>query len=202
MAGPFPTLDRYLGSLPDGLESYPDVCTKGAVLRAVISDAPSPLDRHALPPALAERVRELPSATDWVPEVHLFGLQACIFDACFRDGGGIAAFEDWSYRRNMRMFRSSLYRVLFKVVSPERLFVGVANRWSAFRRGSVIDGVAAVDGLAQMRLRTAPHVVPDFGRVALGSALRASLDLAGAREATVTCRVEVPGSLLFEARWR
>jgi hypothetical protein len=203
MAAPFPSLDAYLERLPGGLAAHPDLLAKGSSLRSTLADAPQPLTvGMGLPASLEELVRVPPSSTDWIREVELWALVLCVYDRSFAKSGGVAAYGTFSFNMAMRMVNSPAYRILFAILSPERLFVGAAQRWAAFHKGTVMEIVGHSRGQGAFRLRTPPHLLPEVAHVSLAEGIRAALVMAKADGATVTPRVEAPGSVLFEARWK
>lgn len=203
MIAGFATLRQYLEHLPEGLDSFPQLTAKGSVVRAFLNDAQYPLATGCgLPPRLDELIRAPPASSDWVREVELWAIAAAVYDVNFAARGGIAAFTEWSYGANRRLLRGPAYRILFSVLSPERLFVGATQRWSAFHRGTQLSDVEVSKGAGSVRLVAAPHAIPEIGRVAFAMAFRAALDLAGAEAVDVTSRSESPAVSLFQARWR
>ena len=66
------SIDAYLATLPQGIDSYPEAGVKGSVVRAMFPDSersrfpaadvvPAPAGEHILHP---------PAVSDWVPEAH------------------------------------------------------------------------------------------------------------------------------------
>lgn len=200
----YPTLTRYLSALPDGLASHPEMHAKGSLVRSILTDTPPHRLAVAdgLPPRLDDILRSPPSATDWLPETELWALTLAVYDTAFAQNGAEAAYERWVHARNLRLLRSPLYRVLFAVASPERLFTSGAKRVAAFHRGAVIDGVAVSKGKGSFTMKTPPGLLPDLARVGLGAAVRAGLEVAGALDAVVTASAIWPGVLRFDAEWR
>jgi len=199
----FPSVDRYLAQLPEGISSYPAMLTKAAIIRTLLRDAPQPLTAGlGLPPRVEALVLAPPSRNDWVSEVEGWAVVLSIYDLNFASKGGLAAFKAWSHEVNARLFRSVVYRVLFSVVSPERLFVGATQRWSAFHRGTVIKDVETSKGRASFRLTTPPFVMPEIGRVGLIKAFQAAIELAGAQGVELNAEAESPTTARFDARWR
>lgn len=195
-------MESYIASLPDGLASYPEARVKGSLVRSSLTASPRPLTvGMGLPPRLEAIILAPPAASDWIPEAELWALRTCMYDRDFADAGGMAAYSEWVYGLNLRLLRSPLYRILFAVLSPERLFVGSTNRWSAFHKGTSMEDVQATRGRGRFRLKTPPYLVPDIGRIGAESAHRAALELAGAEKVVLTSRRESPSLILFDATW-
>lgn len=185
----FPTVAHYLEGLPLGIDSYPDAVVKGTVLRATLADAGFRIERGTLPERLEECAFDPAAIGTWVPETFHSALVAAIFDARFRAGGGMAAFEAWAFERNRKLFQSPLYRVLFFVVRPERIFIGIQNRWSAFHRGSVLEVVSERPNHRTVRLTYPPrlfsvHALHTFSAAFLAAAQAAGLRGSRARRAS------------------
>ena len=202
MGGAFPSMEGYLARLPNGLASYPHVTAKGSVLRAILSDANGALGPSmGLPARIEELIAVPPAPNGWLLEVELWALTLCIYDVRFADKGGVAAYEEWVYRRNRALLSGPLYKVLFTVLGPERLVAGAAQRYATFHRGTVMSKLEAGDRALAFKLTTPPHVLPALVQGGLAAAFRAALDLAGAHDVRVTARAESPDVVAFEASW-
>lgn len=172
----FPRTSHYLAQLPEGLASYPQCLAKGSVLRGIVETAPIALAPNDLPPELRALLAEPPLPTDWMSEVSLL-----VLGHAYRDRLTSKAWEDWTYERNRTLAGKSLYRVLFHVVSPERLFAGFPQRWPAFRRGSEMRVLEISDRRALLQLLSPPHLHDDHSMATMAAVLRALGDTAGAR---------------------
>lgn len=181
----FPSLDRFVEALPHGLDSYPDALAKAAILRHALSDVRLP-EPDALPPALARLITDRPALTAWVPEVHFNAMMLAIYDCEFAANGGLARYERWAHERNRKLLRSPLYRILFLVVSPDRLLRGAEKRWSAFRRGTTLHVVEHTDTSAKLTFHYPPKLQTELSMLGLAIALRAALETAGAKHVVVT----------------
>jgi hypothetical protein len=199
----FATLARYLEALPSGLESYPAVRTKGAIVRQLLLDPVHPLSlSEGLPRRLEELICTPPSANEWVPLVELCALHAAAFDFAFADKGGVPAYEEWTFQRDLQLLKGPLYRALIAVRRPERLLTNHAARWSAFHRGSSLHVMAVADGKIAVRLSYPPYSWPKVSRVALGAAFRAAVIVAGAQWGEVTSKEESISLSSFDIQWR
>jgi hypothetical protein len=122
----FPGFWHYVESLPDGLDSYPALRVKGAVVHAFLLDPlHPPTTGQGLPKVLDELSSAMPSVNDWIPFVHLSALHAAAYDSVFADLGR-PAYEDWCYERDLRMLRAPAFRKVFAVEAPELLLPSVA----------------------------------------------------------------------------
>jgi hypothetical protein len=201
---PLPRVAEYLAKLPRGVDSYPHTLVKGSVVRATIGDSAlgsrlAPLD---VPDEVAALLKNPPGFSDWVPEVHHAALICALFDAKFGGGGGgVPAFEAWTLEGNRKLLRGPAYRVMFLVVSPERILSGAQRRWEAFHKGSRLEMVKRARTSGQVRLTYPANLFSDLGVFAIASAFQAALEAAGAKGADVFARLETESSTLFEAAW-
>lgn len=171
----YPKVARYLSRLEGGLDAHPSCQVKGSVLKNALDSAPITLDASGLPAEIAKLLESPPLTSEWVSEVHLNAAMIAFADS-MSDGD----WQSWTYERNRALFRTSLYRVLFFVLSPERLFVGIANRWAAFRRGTTLRLVEMKDKKARLELRYPLNLYDESTLTAMRIAFRAAADAAGA----------------------
>jgi hypothetical protein len=196
-----PTATAYLDRLPHGADSYPDTQVKGAVVRSALEDPKYRPVRAAVPDVVRSLMDDPPVPGTWVPEVHFQALMAAIYDDHFADAGGIAALEAWTCERNRVIFRSAIYRVLFLIVSPERVFTGADKRWSAFHRGSELEVVGVGNHQATIRLIYPAGLMLDVCAHSYGGAFRAALAAAHAKLGEIDCAVESDTSTRYDVRW-
>ena len=90
----FPNVARYLTSLPNGLDSYPQCEVKGSVLRQLADSTPVPFPSQGLPPQLEALVETPPLPSDWIPEVHFNALMLAHEDLI-----DPTTFREWVYKR-------------------------------------------------------------------------------------------------------
>jgi len=187
----FPIASSYLRRLPRGLDSYPECQAKGSVLRAGIDTAPVTLDRSALPPALAALVAAPPLPTEWFAEVHLNTIMLA-----YQDSVPPAVWERWTYDRNRNLLDRPLYRILFSLISPERLFTGMSGRWGTFRRGSQLSLLSKTDGVARVELRFPAYLHDENTMRAASTAMRAAGDAAGGKTQTEIEAIEATRAVI------
>lgn len=193
----FPIAAKYLARLPDGIRSYPDCQAKGSVLRSVLDTAPFALPTAGLPSEAAELVAAPPLPSEWMSEVILNVLLMAYQQLMPRE-----QYLRWCYDRNRALLNTSLYRVLFLVVSPERLYVGMPQRWAAFRRGTKLQ-LAEMRGQVATLEYTFPRLLQDADTCELmAEALSAAGDAATGGTGTRVSLVEVKAdSALLRVDW-
>jgi hypothetical protein len=197
----YPSMARYLALLPGGLDAYPRAQAKGAILRMALEEERLKLPLETLPAQLAAHYTTPPTVNAWIPEVHLNAWMLAVFDAHFTAAGGTAVFEQWIFERNRKLFRTPLFRILFAVASPERILVGIEKRWAAFRRGSEMRLAGQTSTSAELSFHHPKHMASDLSARGLKMALRAALELAGAREVAMTYLLAAPDETRFTASW-
>jgi hypothetical protein len=199
MGSPEPLWRPYIARLPEAERSYPECCLKGSVLRSVVDGLPATgaPDLSDLPPSVLALLRAPPLPNAWVSEVGFYTIMLAL-----QERMSDAAYEAWVLERNRKLLRGPLYRVLFLVVSPERLFHGAANRWSAFRKGTTLEILELVDKSARFSLHSPPHLHTDVTIANLLLALRAAAEAAGAKEPEVRLAKLTPTRADMTARWR
>lgn len=180
----YPHTAAYLAQLPRGLESNPECRVKGSLLREVL-EGTNPQDLLELPEPVRALALAPPPLSAWVPEVPVNVLLLYWSDRLQRESGGPDAMLERAYQATYRLLSAPLYKVLFVLLSPERLLVGMERRWSALRQGTSLEVLAHDRASAHLRMRfPARHYAARHCEIRAAS-LRASLCCAGAREASV-----------------
>lgn len=192
----FPIAAQYLAALPAGEASHPQCMVKGSVLRSMLETSPVPFPVEGLPASLVTLLEVPPLPSEWVSEVKFNTLMLAHEEVMPE-----RVFREWVYSRNRKLFSSSLYRILFLVVSPERLLSQMTSRWAAFRKGTEL---MIVD-------RTSKHFIVDmrypsflYERRVLANvcvAVTAALDAAGAHATQVTVCDIGETKARFDIRW-
>jgi len=178
-------LERYLARLPDGADSYPEVVVKASTFTAAVADKPLHIVRGQVPAPIEKLILNPPLVSAWVPEVHMVAIFKMIGDYHFEGRGGTPAFLDWVHEQNMKLLGGKLYRALFFFLSVEHVFRGVEQRWGAFRRGTTLHAIERSNRHAIFELRYQRYLLDDEGLLAIGTALRAAGEVAGAKSTNI-----------------
>lgn len=199
-----PGVVSYLERLPNGLDSYPQCQIKGAIVAAILGDMalPRPLGPEDVPGPVLDLVLHPPSVSTWLPEAHYGALVAAINDLRFGGSGGGEAFDQWVLAGNRALLSSALYKVLFLVVTPERVFNGAAQRWSAFHRGSDLSVVKREAHAALLRLTYPPRLFADRTVRAFGLGLQAAGEAAGCKDVQIRPVVESDTTSTYDIQWK
>ncbi|MBL8740469.1 MAG: DUF2378 family protein [Myxococcales bacterium] len=195
----FSTLDAYLRQLPDGLDSFPRCSIKASVIRDALKSRPL-ADDPRLPAPIRAFLESPPPVSSFVPEVLSNSMLLAVYDVHFSALGQKAAW-DWLHGTTYQLLRTPLYRILFAVMSPDRLVTGVAQRWGAFRRGSELVITEKRDGLARLRLVFPDGLHTDLTIYLVSAAFRAALDCSGAKSTDVEVESRSSRQAVFVCRW-
>jgi hypothetical protein len=196
-------VESYLETLPNGVASYGFCQVKGSIFvrSATTSGLSLPLGDEHVPPEVQALTGHLPSANDWIPEVHYNVLSEAIAELRFAGPGGEAAHAVWYTELNRQLFSSPLYKVMFVVISPDRMYSGAARRWATFHRGSVLTLPRQTKGAATLRLTYPPNLFPDRKLRDFAVSFQVVGEAAGGKNVRVRHVVESEGSSSFEATW-
>jgi hypothetical protein len=192
-------LAKYLDTLPNGVASYPECCVKASVLRHNIGARPLGPEVE-LPPLVRQLVDNPPPVTEWIPEVH-FNLAMLAIRELHFNAPNFNEYRVWAYAQNRKLLGAPLYRVLFALLSPERLLRGIEKRWAAFRRGTEFHVANEAVGRAELRIHNPAFLYPELALQGMAMALQAAIDSAGARSSQVELVSQTSTECLFKARW-
>lgn len=182
MPGVHPSVQAYLDRLPEGLASYPECRAKASLLRDMLASRPLDPTADDLPQGLRALVAAPPPVSSWISEVEFCTASLAIYARHF-GGTDMAAYQQWIFTFNTLLFRKPLYRVLFALVSPQRLLVGTEKRWGTFHRGTSLSVVDRGPTSARVRVEYPPHLYGIELLHAFAAALRSAVVVAGARRA-------------------
>jgi len=179
----YPTLAAYLDGLPDGIDSHPACQAKASLHRSALETAPLPVEDIArLPNALIELLEHPVPVSSWIPEVHNHALLLAIYDRVFVD---IEAFARHAYSTQRALFEGPLYAIAFRIASPELLIKTAGLRWRMFHRGITFKPVMDGKGHGRVQLDFPAGIYHPVLLRSLCEALRATLELATAKDAQV-----------------
>src|SRR5687767_10312312 len=107
-----PSVDSYVASLPQGLDSYPAFEQKAAVFREFMKGISASSWAERLPEPLATLVKTPPPVNQWLPEVQANAVFLAARAEMFPDDD---AYERFAYKQNVQLLSSPLYAILFKL---------------------------------------------------------------------------------------
>lgn len=193
-------LDNYAHKLPGGFTAFPTALMKASILRDAIASRPlSSLAMDGLPTALRATLRDPPLPNTWLPVTHVVGTLLAIADEYQLDERTFLAWRGEQYRA---LFSGPLYRVLFAVLSPERLVGGAAHKWKSLTRDSlVLDRVETKHGAAEIAVSWPAHLLPPLVARSLMEGVRAALELSGAKEPSLEMHRAASTGAVYSLRW-
>lgn len=194
----FPSLARYLDALPHGLDSYPDCQAKVSLVRSMLEEHPLAKFVPELPTPLAELIRQPPPMSAWMSEVHLRAILRVIHDRVLTDR---RAFVKWTYEAQKRLLAGPVYRLLFSVMSVERLGDIAPSRWARFHRGSTMR-VDYGDMQSRVSFQFPPHLLDDLDLEASLAGIHVAIELMVRRTAEFAEMKVTPTSSSAVLRWR
>jgi len=122
-----------------------------------------------------------------------------VFDTTF--GGSEPRFLAWVRDENRALMQSALYKVIFLVVSPERLFRSIGPRWGALRRGTTAELLDASPTGGRMRVRFPSHLYSDLVTHVRAASMAVIAEASGARNVRVIPEHVTDTSVEFVASW-
>ena len=190
----------YLHGLPSGLEAHPGAMMKASLVRGALASRSLPeaaIDKA--PPALAATLRDPPPPSAWLPVTHVVGTLLLIADHYDLDDDAFIAWRSEQYRA---LLGGPLYRVLFAVLSPERLVAGAAHKWKSLTKDSlVLEQVKVERGAGEIIVSWPENILPAIIARSLMEGVRAALELSGAKAPTITIRDLTKTGARYVLRW-
>ncbi len=198
--GALPSMDRYLASLPNGLDSYPECQTKFSVLRTFVQPDESSALARVLPPKLAEVVRYPAPPSAWLFDVHATAIYLATADAITSP----AAFVESAYNNNYALLDSAMYRVLFRLVGVKRMLSRSGENWATFHRGTTLSlrSFDAVGRKANLRLDAPSNLVPQLLADSYATGVRAAVEIAGGEAVSSVVTVHHSNYVDVSVTWR
>ncbi|MEJ7732239.1 MAG: hypothetical protein WKG00_23910 [Polyangiaceae bacterium] len=196
----YPSVHQYLETV-GGVGAHPQATAKGGVLADALSQRPLQPPPGSLGPELEALATNPPLLTGWVPEVQFNASMLAIYDEHY-GAGGMSAYLDWVYDRNRRLFTRPAYKILFLVVSPERLIRGLGARWAAFRKGSTLTASTRGPKHVELRLAHPRHLHPEQSLRAFARAWQAAVEFAGGKDVESALVHAEPTEAQYSIRWR
>jgi len=197
--GTLTSVDRYLASLPGGLEAYRECTHKGVPLGVWLRRSPIAGLAELVPSKVGDLLRAPGDLPPWVPEVHANVIYLAMREARFADD---AAFLAHASECNRAVLDTPANRVLFWAASPRAILRGAEVRWRSLHLGTKIDVRFPSAVSADVELTFPPNLMPEI--VLRGNAVAAAVALenAGARDVEIDLRAVDATRGAFFCRWR
>ncbi len=189
---------RFLDSLPCGLDSHPTFLQKASVFRQFLELA-SGTDLRALPGPLVQRALDPPPVTAWLPEVHALATYLAIADLQgWTDQQLVARARDL----NQKLLSGPLYRILMSVVSAAMLVRGAPDRWAAMHRGVTLSMQLDSPHTATMTLSFPKRLIPPVIAQCYCTAFQVAFDVARIEGAVVAVESCTEERAVFRCTWK
>lgn len=195
----FPSAAAYVERLDRGLDAHPHCEVKGSVVRQLVTtELARDVEPH-LPSVLRAYFADIPLVSAWIPEVHFHAILHAVFDTTF--SGSEQRFLAWVRDENRALMKSALYKVIFLVVSPERLFRSIGPRWGALRRGTAAEVLDSSPNGGRIRVRFPLHLYSDLVTQIRAASMAVIAEASGARNVRVVAEHATGTSVEFVASW-
>jgi hypothetical protein len=106
------------------------------------------------------------------------------------------------FRFNQRLFEKPMYRLLMALVSPSRMILLGASRWSVFHRGSEMVGTLFGRDRARVELSFPAGLFGAVHAIQYAEVVRAAVVAARAQECRVEIETQEPTRFVFAVRWK
>lgn len=199
-ASKFPETAAYVARLPQGLASHKHCEVKGSVVREVAASF-EPSVIATLPETLRALVTHPPPVSGWVSEVPLNALILVQHELLTKQTGSALAMIDRAFDATRALLTTPLYKILFMVMSPERLLSGIDKRWGALRRGTYVEAVEHRVKLARIRVHFPANHYNQTLLAIRAASVRAALVCAGGRQARVDVEPSSAEAIDYVCRW-
>ncbi|HET6439169.1 MAG TPA: hypothetical protein VFG59_13965 [Anaeromyxobacter sp.] len=191
-------LEAYLGSLPGGLNAFPECQAKGVLVRMLAAEEAYLGIAALLPPPFRAMVEEPPIGSEWMPEVHFEALMYALADAVGQDDATMLAHVR---ARDRRMFESPAYRILMVANGPAALLRGAQMRWANWHRGSTLEVEGIADDGVRVALRFPSGLFDGLQLRVFAESFLAALDASQARAPRVEILAADPGMARYRVAW-
>lgn len=195
----FPSAAAYVDSLDRGLDAHPHCEVKGSVVRQLVTTPRARDVEPHLPSVLRAYFADIPLVSTWIPEVHFHAILHAVFDTSF--AGSEQRLLSWVRDENRALMQSALYKVIFLVMSPERLFRSIGPRWGALRRGTTAELLDATAQGGRIRVRYPLRLYSDLVAQVRAASMAVIAEASGARNVRVVAENVTGTSIEFAASW-
>lgn len=197
----FPETAAYVAKLPQGLASHRQCEVKGSVVREIAASIDAPVGA-TLPAPMRALIADPPSVSAWVSEVPLNALILVQHELLKERTGDPSAMIQHAFDSTRALLSTPLYKILFFVMSPERLLRGIDKRWGALRRGTFLEAIEHTHNVARIRVHFPANHYNQTLLAIRAASVRAALVCAGGRDARVDVEPSSAESIDYVCRWQ
>jgi hypothetical protein len=193
-----PALARYLASLPQGVDSYPECTVRAATLIAAL-DLLELEGTEGLPEPVRALIEGPPHRSQHVREVHNLLFFSWLRDARFDGDEAFLSFTDAAFRR---FYARPLYRVAFMMGRPDQVASASRRIWAWVRRGTRLEVTGRGHQHVWLRITSPPHLFDALHARVLARGLAVAYRSAhGLDSLTVTPHGQTPTELRLKVGW-
>jgi hypothetical protein len=200
-ASRFPEAAAYVARLPQGLASHRHCEVKGSVVREIAASIDASV-AAALPEPLRALVTQPPPVSAWVSEVPVNALILVQHELLKQRTGDPSAMIDRAFDSTRALLSTPLYKILFLVMSPERLLSGIDKRWGALRRGTYVEALEHTAKLARICVHFPQNHYNQTLLAIRAASVRAALVCAGGRDARVDVEPSSAETIDYVCHWQ
>lgn len=193
----YPSLARYLASLPDGLASYPECKTRGTVISSAAHGHAADSFPDGLPACVRTMLETPPLPGAWLSAVHSDALFFAVVD---RNYPSADAMLEWTKERTLRTAQSKMYRALTRIVGPSMLLRMVGHTHQMFQRGTEMHATGIPGGM-KLVMSHPPFLHSGFNHLANVAMIEALIGLATTEVAQVEMTSSEPSRAVYVAKW-
>ncbi|AKV04142.1 hypothetical protein AKJ09_10805 [Labilithrix luteola] len=193
----FARFERYIGRLPQGLDSYPDVRCKASVLRTFIDTVDlSGFPFDAAPPAVRTLLQTQFLPTVSLAEAQVMGTLHAVSDYLGYDD---AATLRWMDDSNGRLLNGRFFRALMSLAAPSILVTMASRQWGHIHRGTRL--TTERSNPPKMFLRFPDHLYDELIARGMATGVRHALSLCRATNPRVEMVSYTPTLVTYHLGW-
>ena len=193
-----PLMERYLESLPGGLDAYPEYVQKASVVKQFSTEMPTSLLVGHLPDELEPLISKNFPTSGWVSETWANAVLLAVRDVGYSSDDDFVAA---AMRANRRLLNGPIYGLLLQVVSPCFLVRNLASRWAVFHQGIELSAVSNAPKEAQLRMSFPKRLIPPLITRAYATAFQCAIESAGGKSVWSQIISQDPIHSEFRVSW-
>lgn len=193
----YPRLAEYIAQLPDGLASYPECKSKGALITTALEGHDLRHATRGLPEEISQLIVAPPPSWSWVPATWSDAMFYVLVDTFYPTPEAVL---EWTYERTIKASSNKLYRALTRVSGPSALLRMTAAAHGLFQKGTDMSS-ERVEGGAILRMTHPPFLHCGLNHLSNVGMIRALLEITGARDHEVEMTASEPTQAIYRATW-
>ena len=194
----YPRLSQYVGTLPQGLSSFPEAKAKGSICKHLLEKHPLK-DPQGLPDELVAFTSKPIASAAWVSEAACMGLHLAIGDAYQMAAG---EYDRWLYEHNAGLLEGRfMFKAIMSLASPAVLMQGAAIRFNGFHLGTRLEISSSVKNGMEFHLAYPAGLYTELCLAAFRAAFQVSLDMTHAKDVRCALVSAEAAKAQFRVTW-